>query len=76
MEICYDVLSTASDEAFVQHVNTIHSSQGLGLLPLLSVEEFLNIIELFYNSKVKVTKWAKAAYEGQDSIFVALLDGS
>eukprot|EP00957_Ditylum_brightwellii_P139129 10605009-Ditylum_brightwellii.AAC.1 len=76
MEIINDVLIPASDEAFVQHVSTIHTSKGLGLLPSLSVEEFLDNVESFYNSRVKAIKWAKATDKGQESIFVAALDPS
>eukprot|EP00957_Ditylum_brightwellii_P067553 5128458-Ditylum_brightwellii.AAC.1 len=37
----------------------------------MDAKQFLDNIKLFYNSKVKATKWAKATDEGQESIFVA-----
>eukprot|EP00957_Ditylum_brightwellii_P211002 15365651-Ditylum_brightwellii.AAC.3 len=70
-EIVYDLFTTASDEAFAHHVNTIHTSCDLGLLPTLTVEFFLGIVESFYNSKVKASTWSKVADEGQQFMFVA-----
>eukprot|EP00957_Ditylum_brightwellii_P044061 3343335-Ditylum_brightwellii.AAC.2 len=55
MEIIYEVSFTASDEVFIQCVNTIHTNMGLDLLPTMDVRQFLDNIELLYNSKVKAT---------------------
>eukprot|EP00957_Ditylum_brightwellii_P074856 5688675-Ditylum_brightwellii.AAC.1 len=51
MQILYDVFATATYETFVKHVSTAQTSSGLGLIPNLSVESFLDNVKRFYNFK-------------------------
>eukprot|EP00957_Ditylum_brightwellii_P054190 4104436-Ditylum_brightwellii.AAC.1 len=65
------MFTIASDEDFVQHIHTIQTRQGLGLLPDLKVGSFLDNVTNFYTWQHKVGWWVKASKEGQDAIFVA-----
>eukprot|EP00957_Ditylum_brightwellii_P090319 6878579-Ditylum_brightwellii.AAC.1 len=71
MHILRDVFTTATDNEFVKHVETINTSKNLELLPDIDFESNLDNIEEMYNSKLKSNKWAKAVDKGQASIFVS-----
>eukprot|EP00957_Ditylum_brightwellii_P054456 4125978-Ditylum_brightwellii.AAC.1 len=70
MQILFNVFAISSDPEFVDHVNTIKTSRGLGLLPSLIVETMLDNEEGFYSSTTKAGKWAKVTDKGQEAIFV------
>eukprot|EP00957_Ditylum_brightwellii_P045323 3435735-Ditylum_brightwellii.AAC.1 len=65
------VFATASDDEFIKHTSTICISHQLNMLPSLGVEERLENVESFYQSRVKCNKWAKAVDSDQQSVFVA-----
>eukprot|EP00957_Ditylum_brightwellii_P084401 6418340-Ditylum_brightwellii.AAC.1 len=54
--ILFEVFATASDDEFIKHASTICTSYQLNLLPSMGVEELLDNVESFYQSRVKPNK--------------------
>eukprot|EP00957_Ditylum_brightwellii_P164490 12522978-Ditylum_brightwellii.AAC.1 len=70
MQPLFEVFAIASDDEFIMHASTICTSYQLNLLLIMGVEELLNNMESFSQSRVKSNKWAKAVDSDQQSAFV------